>query len=64
MVLETCRARTSYLKNVNGGTVDDVGWRGWEPFVKFFSTKLNVKQEWEVRKTERIGERNLEQEVN
>jgi hypothetical protein len=26
--------------------------------------KLIVKQEWEVRKNKKIGERNLEQEVN
>ena len=29
-----------------------------EPFVEFFSTKLNVKQGLEVRKKEKIGERN------
>ena len=34
------------------------------PFVEFFSKKLNVKQELEVRKKEKIGERNLEQEVD
>ena len=59
--LETCRARTSYLENVYRGTIDDVGWRGREPFFEFFSPKLILKQELELRRNKKIGERNLQQ---
>ena len=50
--LETCRARTSYIENVYLGTVDDVDENRLSSF---------VKQELEVRRNKKIGERNLQQ---